>query len=84
MSQCCKDAVTKVKAPMDIVCLILNIFVPGIGSIISGVANEEGKTNTNAIVFGLLQFFLSWTLVCWIWSIMHGVWIYQKAQGKEI
>ena len=74
----CQASVVKVQEPMHIVCFILNIFLPGVGTIISAFMGSDGL-NTSALVFGLLQFFLAWTLVCWIWSIVHGWWIYEKS-----
>ena len=74
----CKAAVTTVNPPIHIILFIVNIFCPGWGTIISSFIGKEGFC-MNALIFGLLQFFLSWTIVCWIWSIMHGYWIYQKA-----
>ena len=77
MESTCKDAVVKVPEPMHIVCFILNIFVPGCGTCISAFFDSE--VNVTALVFGLLQFFLAWTIICWIWSIIHGWWIYEKS-----
>ena len=74
----CSDAIVKVPEPMHIVCFILNIFVPGCGSVISAFMDKNGL-NSNAMIFGLIQFFLAWTMVCWIWSIIHGWWIYEKS-----
>ena len=73
----CKLAVVKVKKPLHIVLFILNIFFPGWGSMISACCDK--KFNSNAFLFGLLQFLFCWTLVCWIWSIIHGYWIFEKA-----
>ena len=74
----CKLAVVKVDPPLHIVLFILNILLPGWGSMISACCNKKGF-HTNAFLFGLLQFFFAWTIVCWIWSIVHGWWIYEKS-----
>ena len=74
----CKAAVVKCDPPMHLVCFLLNIFAPGWGSMISACLCKDGF-HTNAFVFGLLQCLLSWTIVCWIWSIMHGYWIYKES-----
>ena len=74
----CETAVVKVDEPMHIVCFILNIFIPGSGTIISAFLDPAGLNGT-ALVFGLLQFFLAWTFVAWLWSILHGWWIYEKS-----
>ena len=78
----CAQAIVKVDEPMHIVCFILNIFVPGCGSVISAFLDKNGM-NSNALIFGLIQFFLSWTIICWIWSIMHGWWIYEKSTSSS-
>ena len=77
----CKLAVVKVDPPMHIILFILNIFFSGVGTMISACLNKKGF-HTNAFLFGLIQFFLCWTIVPWIWSIMHGYWIYEKSGGK--
>ena len=74
----CKAAVVKVDPPMHLVCFLLQIFIPGLGAMISAFLCKDGF-HMNAFIFGLLQMFLSWTIVCWIWSIMHGYWIYKES-----
>ena len=49
----CSDAIVKVPEPMHIVCFILNIFVPGCGSVISAFMDKNGM-NSNALIFGLI------------------------------
>ena len=77
---CCKDAVMKVDPTLGMVCLILNILFSGVGTFINACAGE--KFNGMTLVFGLVQFFFGWTIIPWIWSIVFGIWIYQKANGK--
>ena len=74
----CERAVVKVDEPMHIVCFVLNIFVSGSGTVISAFFDPNGL-NTTALVFGLLQFFLVWMIIPWIWSVIHGWWIYEKS-----
>ena len=76
----CEASVVKVDEPMHIVCFILNIFIPGCGTVISAFM-DHGGVNGTALVFGLLQFFLAWAVLPWIWSIVHGWWIYEKSGG---
>ena len=48
--------------------LILNIFLPGTGSILAGL-----QANSSSCVFiGVIQFFLFGLLFGWIWSIWWG------------
>jgi hypothetical protein len=63
-----------VKSPWNIICLIMNIVFPGVGTLIAGIM----KKNVLNIIFGLCQFFLSWILVGWIWSVIWGFLIYKR------
>ena len=38
----CKDAVVKVPEPWHIVCFVLNIFIPGCGTVISAFMGPDG------------------------------------------
>ena len=59
--------------------LILNIFLPGTGSILAGL-----QSNSSSCVFiGVIQFFLFGLLFGWIWSIWWGVLIYNKSKYHE-
>ena len=49
----CSEAVEKVPQPMHIVCFILNIFIPGSGTIVSAFFGHGG-VNGAALVFGLI------------------------------
>mmetsp|Transcript_5440 Transcript_5440/g.16222 ORF Transcript_5440/g.16222 Transcript_5440/m.16222 type:complete len:93 (-) Transcript_5440:74-352(-) len=46
---------------------ILNIFLPGVGTIVAGILDSD----TIDIVIGLLQVFVP--IVGWIWGIVWGV-----------
>lgn len=65
------DGYPKLSSGCAIVILILNIFFPGIGTIIMGCA---GNTNTGSwICIGICQILLAVFLVGWIWAIVVGV-----------
>ena len=70
-------AIVKLDKTLAVVCLILNIFISGTGSIISSFAGAE--FNIMALIFGLIQFFFAWLLCPWCWSIYHGVMLYKMA-----
>lgn len=70
------DSVCSVGSPLHIICFILNIFFPGIGTIIAGIA---GGCNGCAIIVGLLQLFTAWLIIGWIWSIWWGWLIFKKS-----
>mmetsp|Transcript_52667 Transcript_52667/g.128682 ORF Transcript_52667/g.128682 Transcript_52667/m.128682 type:complete len:91 (-) Transcript_52667:203-475(-) len=54
---------------MGVLLLLVNIFLPGIGSIIAGLLT--GKMST--AVIGILQFVLAFCIIGWLWSIWWGV-----------
>ena len=72
----CKKAVVKVQPPMHIILFILNIVFSGWGTMISACMDK--KLNGDALLYGILQWLFCWTVVCWIWSIVHGYWIFEK------
>ena len=59
------------------ICLVLNCIpgLAGIGTMVSACV-VPGKLNTTALLFGILQWLLQFLLIGYIWSIVHGVWIF--------
>ena len=74
---CCKKAVVKLDRCLAITCLILNIFFPGVGTMVSACGGKD--FNSDALIFGILQLLTAFLIVGWIWSIVHGVWLVDKA-----
>lgn len=64
------------RKPWGIICLIMNILVPGTGTMMAG-SNQE---NTRYFVWGLLQLLLFWTMIAYLWSIVLGVMIFIKSE----
>ena len=75
--KCCKDAVVPLDSTLALVCMILNIipFTSGIGTCVSACAGDKFVCHT--LVIGILQLLLAGLLVGWIWSIVHGIWLYK-------
>ena len=71
----CKASVVKLDRTLAIVCLILNCipFTSGVGTMISACTGKD--FNCNALLYGILQLLLTFILVGWIWSIVHGIWL---------
>lgn len=68
---CCPpETINRMNTPMATLCLILNVFIPGSGTIVNAVT---GKHVGPGLLYGILQFFLTILLIGWIWSIMYGV-----------
>lgn len=61
-----------------LLCLVINIFVPGIGTIVAGVMG-----NKPLIGRGIAQLLLAFIFVGWIWAIVSGVQFVQNASWKE-
>ena len=78
----CEESVVKCDKTIGLVVLILNIipFTAGIGTMVSACAGKSGKFNGTALLFGILQWLLLFLLIGWIWSIIHGVWVYQASR----
>ena len=76
----CDEAIVKLDKTMALVCMILNIIpmTCGLGSMISACTGKEGF-NSMALIFGICQLLTCWLLAGWIWSILHGIWLWQKA-----
>ena len=80
MTKTCKEAVVPLDHTLAVVCLILNCipFTSGIGTMISACTGSD--FNCNALLFGFLQLLLTIIIVGWIWSIVHGIWLLDKAK----
>ena len=76
----CKEAVVPLDHTLAIVCLILNCipFTSGVGTMVSACAG--GEFNGTTLLFGILQFLLAFLIVGWVWSIVHGIWLLDKAK----
>jgi hypothetical protein len=61
-----------------IICLVINIFVPGIGTIVGGVMGQKPLIGR-----GIAQLLLSIIIVGWVWGIVTGVQLLQNATWKE-
>ena len=68
--------IVSVPAPWGIVLLIINVLLPGIGSIINSLMADKVRVTT--LVVGILQLVLAGFIVGWIWSIIWGVLIFKK------
>ena len=77
----CEAAVVKVDETMGLVCFILNCIpiTSGVGTMITACCNG-GEFRGTTFLFGLLQFLLCWTIICYVWSIVFGYWIFQKSR----
>lgn len=65
--------------PMGLICLILNLIpiTSGIGTIVAGI--QDKRNLVRDIIIGVLQLLFFWAIIGWIWSIIWGIFIYQKS-----
>lgn len=68
--------VPQVEKPWGLVCLLLNLFPSGVGTLI---AAGQAKDLRN-LLFGLLQLFLFFLILPWLWSVVWGVRIFLRSQ----
>lgn len=66
------------KMDQALICLVVNIFAPGIGTIIGGVLGEKPLIGR-----GIAQLLLSIIIVGWIWAIVTGVQFLQNGKWAE-
>merc|ERR1712060_163858 len=75
---CCVEPIVSLDRTLAIVLLVVNIFLPGIGTCISACLGDSFKCNT--LIIGILQFFTSGLVLGWLWSIFHGVLLVKAAK----
>ena len=82
----CDDLIAKTVNKMKTPCtgltmFILNIFFPGLGTIISSCeCAKGGALCTTTLLVGILQAILTGFLLGWIWSIIWGFMIWNKSK----
>ena len=71
----------KVKSQVAKYVLILNIVLPGSGTILAGSKNSKREVFANNIIVGLLQLVLTpFFLVGWAWSLILALQIYHNSK----
>ena len=66
---------------LAVLCLVLNIFVPGFGTIINAYQSHHNRGT--GVCIGILQFLLTVFLIGWIWSIVYGINIVHQSSGHH-
>ncbi len=63
-------------------CLVLlcNIIIPGFGTMIQSYCDGRSCWNCGTFFVGVLQLILAPILVGWIWSIWHGIRVYEVSK----
>ncbi len=76
------NGIPKLNGCCAILILILNIILPGWGTIILGLMS--GSNCCSFFCEGVLQFLTAICIVGWIWSIMTGCKVLDKSRSPEI
>jgi hypothetical protein len=72
-----EDKIPVVSRTMAMIILIMNIFLPGWGTVVLGFLSPHHTTYF--ILIGLLQFILVGLIIGWVWAIITGVKTWNKA-----
>jgi len=74
--------VPKCSPPLHIICFLLNIFFPGIGTLLAACYDRRLSGSTGeCLLIGLVQLLLAPVLIGWIFSIVWGYLIYRKSNS---
>ena len=74
-----KGKLPVVNKTLGVILLVLNIFFPGLGTMICSCVGP--KFEADNLIVGILQLLLAGCIIGWIWSIWWGIIILQKASG---
>jgi hypothetical protein len=70
--------VPRIEKSQALMCLIFNIFIPGVGTMIGSLLAPSG-CDLCSFIYGFLQFCLASMLVGWVWSLIWGLLMYQSS-----
>jgi hypothetical protein len=76
------DRIPVVSKLCALIILLLNIFLPGWGTIVLGIISPHHTSFF--ILIGFLQFILTGIIIGWVWSIITGVKVWIKASNHNI
>ena len=84
MADICNKLVSNIpqmKIAYAIIVLVVNVIVPGVGTMLF-VAFGGKENMTEHILIGVLQLLGTFIFIGWIWSILWGVFAFDKARAK--
>ena len=76
---CCNEANPTLDMPTAKAVLVLNIFLPGVGTLVAAYRSLEGF-NYRTLCSGIFQILLIALIAGIIWSIVQAIQIYQKSK----
>jgi hypothetical protein len=77
---CCSGWNPYVPENVAPIVLVMNIFMPGVGTILSSYYDPTG-CNCKAVTAGILQMLTVVIFIGWIWSVWQGAAIYKKSKA---
>ena len=79
---CCGASIPYVPYNIGVLVLCLDIFLPGIGTLVSAYYDPSG-CNCKTVTCGIFQLILTPVLIGWIWSIIQGSYTYKKSKQYD-
>ena len=76
----CFETIPKISQGAAVCWAILNVVMPGIGTVIASTLDQPGF-NRMQFWIGIGQFFMSFFLIGWVWSIWWGWLIIQRSDA---
>ncbi|KAL0490980.1 hypothetical protein AKO1_009775 [Acrasis kona] len=73
--------VPKLSSPWHIICFILNVFTPGIGTILAALVTKSATKRKWNLLFGVLQLVLAAFIIGWLWSVVWGLLMLYRNKG---
>ena len=70
-----------IKETYAIICLVFNVVNPGFGTLVSSCMDRNG-CNCSALAVACAQCMTAGCIIGWIWSIAHGIALYDNSKGK--
>lgn len=76
-----RDSLPSLNPALAVLLLVVNIFLPGVGTMILGCIN--GDCNWQHLIVGLLQLITAGIIIGWIWSIWWGILLVQRSTKNQ-
>jgi hypothetical protein len=70
--------IPRLHSPWHIICLLLNVIIPGLGTVVGASMSESKGIRNTGYLCGMLQFLTSFLFIGWVWSVVWGVLIFTR------
>ena len=65
---------------MGLLVLLLSVLGSGTGTVVAAFLQKDAGKRTNIIIYGILQYVLTFVLVGWLWAIWTGFTIWKNSK----